>query len=62
METQHVSFWADFAGRIGTPIFAATLVASLLGGEMRPVHYVLLAIGLALIYLNHRWVYHGKSH
>ena len=61
METQHVSFWADFAGRIGTPIFAATLVASLLGEPMGPVHYVLLAVGLALIYMNHRWVYHGKD-
>ena len=60
METQHVSFWADFAGRIGTPIFAATLVASLLGESMRPVHYVLLAVGLVLIYMNHRLVYHGK--
>ena len=61
METRHVSFWADFAGRIGTPIFAATLVAALLGEQMRTVHYVLLAVGLALIYLSHRWVYHPKA-
>ena len=61
MEKHHVSFWADLAGRIGTPIFAATLVASLLGDQMQPVHYALLAVGLALIYLSHRWGYHSKA-
>ncbi len=60
MEMQHVSFWADFAGRIGAPVFAATLVTLLLGEPMRPLHYVLLAAGLVLIYMNHRLVYHGK--
>ncbi len=36
MEMQHVSFWADFAGRIGAPVFAATLVTLLLESRCGP--------------------------
>ena len=57
MDKAHVNFWVDLAGRIGTPIFAATLVGCLLG-EFERTHGVLLAVGLVLIYVNHYFVYH----
>ena len=55
---EHRSFWSDLAGRIGPPIFAATLVACLLEREFDPVHLVLLATGLALIATCHWREYH----
>ncbi len=54
-------FWWDFAGRIGTPIFAATLVACLLEGQFNPLHGALLAAGFALIGLDH-WHHHHHGH
>ena len=54
----HVSFWADFAGKIGAPVFAATLVGCLMTETFETTHGVLIAVGLALIFFDHRVRYH----
>jgi len=60
---QDPGFWADLAGRIGAPIFAATLVGCLLSDRFETTHGVLLAVGLALIAWSHRREYHtGAGH
>ena len=38
-------FWWEFVGKVGAPMFAATLVASLLSGEFDPLHGVLDVLG-----------------
>ena len=57
-ERQHLNFWMDLAGRIGAPIFAVTLVGCLMSQRLEVVHGVLLAAGVGLIFLNHRYLYH----
>ena len=56
----HVSFWWDFVGRVGTPIFAATLVACLLSGDYQVIHTVLMAVGLVMMALGH-WGQHHRG-
>lgn len=46
-------FWWDFAGKVGPPIFAGTLVACLLAGRLAPLHGVLMGVGVALIAASH---------
>ncbi|MGI9533835.1 MAG: hypothetical protein ACR2NW_02695 [Thermodesulfobacteriota bacterium] len=57
----HTSFLIDLAGRMGPPIFAATMVACLLAGRMQPSHLLLMGAGILLIILNHWYVFHKKS-
>ena len=54
------SFWWNFAGKVGAPIFAATLVACLLSGAFAPLHGGLMATGLALMVASH-WHEHSTS-
>ncbi|MEE8104526.1 MAG: hypothetical protein V3T86_03225 [Planctomycetota bacterium] len=61
MPHNHVNFWVDFAGKIGVPIFSATLVGCLLAERARLEHWVLLGIGSALIYLQHRIEHHPRT-
>ncbi|MHC5113119.1 MAG: hypothetical protein ACYTGP_01665 [Planctomycetota bacterium] len=61
MPRRHRAFWLDLLTKIGVPVFAATLVGCLLTGEFELVHAVLLATGLALIFLGHRVEYHGDA-
>jgi hypothetical protein len=56
--TGHISIWRDFAGRIGPPIFAATLVACLLQRVYDPLHIILLVVGAGMIWVGHRSEYH----
>jgi hypothetical protein len=49
----HVGFWWEFASKVGSPIFAATLVACLLSGETAVSHGVLMATGLGMMGLGH---------
>lgn len=49
----HERFWVELAGRMGPPVFAATLVGCLLEGRFSPTHGVLLAIGFGLVGLHH---------
>ncbi len=60
MAHDHPRFWFDLAGRIGPPIFAATLVGCLLSERMTVTHYILMAVGLALIVVGHWGTYHLK--
>jgi hypothetical protein len=53
-------FWWEFVGKVGAPIFAATLVASLLSGEFDPLHAVLMVIGLGMMGLCH-WRTHHRA-
>ena len=63
MSTVHVGWWSDLAGRIGTPIFAATLVGCLLQEKIELLHIVLLVAGVVLIAIDHVRLYHkaGQS-
>ncbi len=56
----HPSFWTELAGKLGPPIFAATLVACLLQGTFDPLHAVLMGVGLAFIAFDH-WVRFHRS-
>jgi hypothetical protein len=60
MPRKHRGFGLDLLTKIGVPVFAATLVGCLLQGEARVIHFVLLGVGLALIYLGHRLEYHAE--
>jgi hypothetical protein len=53
-------FWWEFVGKVGAPIFAATLVACLLSGELAPLHGVLMGSGLAMMGLCH-WRTHRRG-
>ncbi len=57
----HRSFWWELIGKVGAPIFAATLVACLLSGEFIPLHGILMAAGLAMMGLCH-WRTHHRDH
>jgi len=46
------------AHKIGAPVFAGTLVGCTLAGKVEPLHWVLLAVGMLLIFSSHRHAYH----
>lgn len=54
----HQNFWLELGGKVGPPIFSATLVGCLLSGEFELIHGILLGIGLALIGLQHWYTFH----
>ena len=56
----HMNFWWEFAGKVGAPIFAATLVACLLSGDYDLLHAVLMLAGLVMMGLSHWREYHRK--
>jgi hypothetical protein len=56
----HPGFWPDLAGKVGAPIFAATLVACLLSGNFEMIHGVLMGAGLLLIGVGHWRIYHAS--
>ncbi len=60
LSMDHVSFWWEFVGKVGAPIFAATLVACLLSGELAVAHVILMATGLGMMGLGH-WSDHHKN-
>ncbi|MFQ5633643.1 MAG: hypothetical protein ACE5I1_33175 [bacterium] len=53
----HKNFWVELAGKIGPPIVAATLVACFLESRVDFTHFILLGVGLILI-----WISHWKEH
>ena len=55
----HVRFWWEFIGKLGAPIFAATLVASLLSGKVVLIHGILLLVGLGMMVLSHWHDFHS---
>ncbi len=55
----HLGFWWEFVGKVGVPLFTATLVGCLLDGEFEPLHGVLLLAGLAMMGLGHWHEHHG---
>ena len=57
----HVRFWWEFIGKVGAPIFAATLVACLLSGKVYLIHSILLLIGLGMMVLSHWHDFHSKG-
>ena len=58
----HVGFWWELLGRLGAPMFAATLVGGLLSGDFQALHGVLLLTGLAMMWVGHWHEYHqGRS-
>lgn len=55
---EHTVFWWEFAGKVGAPLFAATLVGCLLAGEFSLSHACLMAAGLAMMGASHWWEHH----
>ena len=53
-------FWWEFTGMVGAPIFAGTLVASLLAKEFGLEHGILMAVGLGLMGIWHWRTHHRK--
>jgi len=58
MNLYHKNFWMDFLGRIGAPIFAATLVGCLLSEQVTYIHGLLLLIGITFMGISHWYEYH----
>jgi hypothetical protein len=47
------TFWRDIIGKVGAPIFAATLVACLLSEKFLLSHGILMALGLGMMIFCH---------
>lgn len=54
----HTGFWWELVGKVGAPIFAATLVACLLADQFAPLHGVLMATGLGMMGVCHWRTHH----
>ncbi len=54
MKGHTTRFWMQLVGRMGPPVFAATLVGCFLSGTVTKTHVALMATGLAMIYVHHR--------
>jgi len=54
----HINFWREFTAKVGAPIFAATLVASLLSNDLTLRHAVLMIVGLGMMGLSHFREFH----
>ena len=61
MVHKHRLFIIDMLAKIGTPVFAGTFVACLLKDEFQVSHGILMAAGVALMYLAHRLEFHGAE-
>lgn len=61
MPHRHKQFWIDLSGKIGPPVFAATLVACLLSNRIEVTHLLLLAASLGLIAADHYYNYHKQN-
>ena len=57
----HINFWREFMGKVGAPVFAATLVACLLSNELKLLHGILMVTGLGMMGLSHFRDYHEKA-
>jgi hypothetical protein len=57
----HINFWWEFVGKVGAPIFAATLVACLLSEELYLLHGILMLTGIGMMGLSHWREYHLKG-
>ncbi len=51
-------FW-EFVGKVGAPIFAATLVGWLLSGHFGLLHAILMSLGIGMMALCH-WRTHYR--
>ena len=56
----HIKFLWEFMGKVGAPIFAATLVACLLSGKFYLLHGVLLLTGFGMMGLSHWHEHHFR--
>ena len=57
---EHINFWREFVGKVGAPIFAATLVACLLSGKFQALHAILMAVGLGMMAISHWQEHHQR--
>lgn len=58
MNRSHYSFWMDFLGKIGAPIFAATLVGCLLAKQFTAIQGLLLVMSMIFMGISHWYEYH----
>ena len=61
MDHDHTNFMVDLIGRLGPPIFAATLVGCLLADKMVPSHLILMGTGVLFIAFHHWYNFHRKK-
>lgn len=54
-------FWWELTGKLGAPVFAATLVACLLERQFNLLHIGLLSIGFAMLTISHWREHHWRS-
>ena len=57
----HTSFVIDLIGRLGPPIFAATLVTCLLADKLVPSHLLLMVTGVLFIAVHHWFNFHRNQ-
>lgn len=58
---EHTSFFVDLLGRLGPPMFAATLVGCLLEGKMVLSHLLLMGIAVIFIGFHHWYNFHRHT-
>jgi len=54
----HTNFLVDLLGRLGPPIFAATLLGCLLEDRLVPSHLIIMGIGVIFIAFHHWYNFH----
>lgn len=57
---KHINFWREFVGKVGAPIFAATLVACLLSGKFQTLHAMLMVVGFGMMAISHWQEHHQR--
>ena len=60
MTHRHRNFWFDMLPKVGVPMFTATLVGCLFKEQYETIHFILMTLGLAFMYLGHRLEYHSQ--
>ena len=59
-KSDHPNFLLEILGRLGPPIFAATLVGCLIADRLVPSHLLLMGTGIAFIALHYWFAIHNK--
>lgn len=57
---EHTGFWWELIGKVGAPIFAASLVGCLLESRFEVLHGALMATGLGMMGVCH-WRSHHRG-
>ena len=61
MSHRHTPFWADLAGKLGPPMLGGTIVGCSLAAKVEPMHWILLGVSVAFVYVGHRYQFHPRA-